>query len=565
MVGQSNAAIYFVPEAFDTSRTRLLGRRAAGEGFLDAIARHGQADCLYGYCRTRQDFEGFRSFVTDVAGAGRKTAWIPFGKLDKLAQPGALFLGSPGIADLAWQRRHLSPRSYSICGITHTTASHAVMDAVGTLPIAPVQPWDAVVCTSNVVKKTIEHVLQGWQDYLGARLNANPVVPLQLPVIPLGVDCARFEHSAATTEARAELRKRHGIREDDLVVLFLGRLSFHAKAHPLPMYLALEQAAQRLKQRIHLIQAGWFANDYIEKAFHEGARTFCPSVNAIFLDGRVPEIRWKIWYAADLFTSLSDNIQETFGLVPIEALAAGLPMVVSDWDGYRDTVRHGVDGLTVPTVMSPPGTGMELALRYALDIDTYDRYIGHAGQCTAVDVGAAADAYVSLLGNPELRKTMGDAGYKRAREVFDWPHVIAAYEELWGELDERRRRADEVAPRSGGRPPHPLRDDPFSVFRSYPSVALDNNAVVTLSFEGDVPDLTRFREHPLTSGSAPLLATADECDKLLAALRAKAPSTVGDLMKPYPDGAARRVALRTLVWLAKIGLISIGAADASKP
>ena len=70
MVGQSNAAIYFVPEAFDTSRTRLLGRRAAGEGFLDAIARHGHADCLYGYCRTRQDFEGFRSFVTDVAGAG---------------------------------------------------------------------------------------------------------------------------------------------------------------------------------------------------------------------------------------------------------------------------------------------------------------------------------------------------------------------------------------------------------------------------------------------------------------------------------------------------------------
>ena len=40
--------------------------------------------------------------------------------------------------------------------------------------------------------------------------------------------------------------------------------------------------------------------------------------------------------------SLADNIQETFGLTPVEAMAAGLPCVMSDWDGYRDTVRDGV-------------------------------------------------------------------------------------------------------------------------------------------------------------------------------------------------------------------------------
>ncbi len=59
-----------------------------------------------------------------------------------------------------------------------------------------------------------------------------------------------------------------------------------------------------------------------------------------------PRISWTpasrrcaspIWQAADIFTSLSDNIQETFGLTPIEAMAAGLPSVVTDWDGYQ---RH---------------------------------------------------------------------------------------------------------------------------------------------------------------------------------------------------------------------------------
>ena len=63
-----------------------------------------------------------------------------------------------------------------------------------------------------------------------------------------------------------------------------------------------------------------------------------------------------MWSAADVFTSLSDNIQESFGLTPIEAMASGLPVLVSDWDGYRDTVTHGAEGLVVPTVMPPAGS-----------------------------------------------------------------------------------------------------------------------------------------------------------------------------------------------------------------
>ena len=78
------------------------------------------------------------------------------------------------------------------------------------------------------------------------------------------------------------------------------------------------------------------------------------------------------WSSADIFSSLSDNFQETFGITPIEAMASGLPVVVSDWDGYRDSVRHGVEGYLVPTSMPQNGLGADLALRHALSIDNYD-------------------------------------------------------------------------------------------------------------------------------------------------------------------------------------------------
>ena len=57
-----------------------------------------------------------------------------------------------------------------------------------------------------------------------------------------------------------------------------------------------------------------------------------------------------LYSGADIFVSPGDNIQETFGLAVAEALAYGLPPVVSDWDGYRDLVTDGETGFLVRSV-----------------------------------------------------------------------------------------------------------------------------------------------------------------------------------------------------------------------
>ena len=116
------------------------------------------------------------------------------------------------------------------------------------------------------------------------------------------------------------------------------------------------------------------------------------------------------------FCSLADNIQESFGLTPIEVMAAELSVAASDWDGYRDTVRDGVDGYLIPTLAPRKGLGEDLAYIYFSRQATYGDYLGTVQQSTAVDIDALTDALKRLIENPNLHRTMGAVGKGRANE-----------------------------------------------------------------------------------------------------------------------------------------------------
>ena len=530
-----------------------MGRMSAGMGFLNGFLRHSGVERFYCCTPSQKHFEQFKSTAIAQGAEHTPAQWIRPDCLELMSEPGCLFRPDPGIGMAAWQRRFVGGNAYSLCGVTYTICSAPVMDMIGALLTAPVQPWDAVVCASNAAKRVIEQVVQQWGEYLAERLNAKPIMPVQLPVIPLGVDCDAFKEPTKPGVARHLIRRKLGIGVDHIAVLFVGRLSFHGKAHPLPMYLALEQAAQQTGRTIHLIQAGMFTSEPVEKEFRDGALRFCPSVKSHFIHGRSDDMP-LVWHGADLFTSLSDNIQETFGLTLVEAMAAGLPQVVSDWDGYRDTVRHGVDGFRVPTITPPKGSGSELAYRFATGVDSYDRYIGHASQFTAVDVEASTRAYVELINNPELRQKMGQSGQQRARQHFDWSVIVKAYQELWAELAQRRATATELAPRRRGRPAHPLRNDPFTAFSTYPSVSISPETVVCLGPNGNKPARV-FLQTPMTNFAASLLLPTGEIERLIDRLQT-GPQRVDELLSEN-DVRQHAATLRTLVWCLKIDLIRL--------
>lgn len=546
-----SVAIYYHPEAYTTSGPKLMGRNAAGESFLRGYLAYSKASEFWIQVL---DATHARHFAETARAQGRneQVRAVDANNLQALTKAGTVYFPGPGLGKHAWHRAVHGHGAWSLCGITHTTSSETAMDAIAELLTAPVQPWDALICTSTAVKDNVQRVLQAQAEYLQKRLGATRLVLPQLPVIPLGIHTNDFVYSA---DQRASARRALGVEAGAMVVLYTGRLSFHAKAHPLAMYQALQSAAEVSGKSVVLVECGWHANEFIAKAFADAARLACPSVRVVTLDGRKADERQTAWASADVFCSLSDNIQETFGIVPIEAMAAGLPVVVSDWDGYKDTVRHGIDGFRVPTLSPGAGLGGDLAQRHALGVDSYDMYCGHACAFVGVDVAATADAFTQLFRQPELRQRMGAAGRERAQTVYDWRAIIPQYETLWAELAALRAAQGPALPSLAH--PWPARLDPFHAFASYPTYVLRPQTRVSLVDLDVKAALARTRSYQglaMVNYAKAVLPSESEIEAMLQA--AHAPTTAEALAQHLP-AARQALAFRALAWLVKIHVLRV--------
>ena len=552
------AAVLYSKDGYDTGGKRLLGRHSAGEGFLKSLVQHGSADSLYCCADSEATFQEFCTRIQPWLSQPRKVRWIKQDRPDLLSQPGTIYRPDPALADLVWGRRFVNQRAYSICGVTHTIATKYVMESIGNLVTAPVQPWDALICTSAAVKTTVERVMTTWSEYLAERTGGQSEILVKLPIIPLGVDCSAFPQGVDALNSRRQQRQELDISPDDIVVLFVGRLTFSAKAHPVPMYIALERAAQQTKTKIHLIQAGWIEDPREEPDFKNSAQVFCPSVNTIFLDGRKPEIRVNIWSAADIFISLSDNIQETFGLTPIEAMANGLPAIVSDWNGYKESVRHEIDGFRIPTLIPPPESCLDLAINYLDGSLNWPTYMGHTSLATAVDIDACTRALCQLIADSELRKRMGENARQRVREIYDWKVVIAAYEKLWRELAEIRLSAPESAPVKAGMPPYPLGDDPFRVLSHYSTRTLSNDMMLSLGGIATPELLKQLQTIWFTNFGQDRRISVSIQMEILDTIKQEGAVSVGEVIRLYAKNEQELAYLyRTLLYLVKFDILVI--------
>lgn len=552
---KQNTAIYYKLDGYNTQTKRLLGRQSAGEGFLKAYIQSNEEETLYCYSSNDEEFKHFQQLVTPWLKKPCDFQLISTAQPDKLSQVSNLYIPGPSLAEFAWQRRFYDQRSYSICGVTHTIASKEAITGIGNLLTAPIQPWDALICTSKAGKMAVEKILYNWAEYLSQRFNSNISINIKLPIIPLGVHSNNFQ---SIPEFRKNFRQQFNIESEDIVILFVGRLIFYAKGHPVPMYLALEKAAQKIngKNKLYLIQYGWFEDEKEELAFKESTSLFSPSVNHIFINGRKEINNQQILSVADIFISLSDNIQETFGLTPIEAMAAGLPVIVSDWNGYQESIRHNIDGFRISTVIPTPNNALDLASYYLSDHMNYSTYIGHASLATMIDIDECATALVKLIDDSDLRAKMGENGKQRVKEIYDWQNVIKSYRELWQELGEIRNIQEMSVPVKKGNPYHPLCDDPFNLFSHYSTEYLTPQTNLKLASMADDNSLQKIRTTWMTNFGSNYRLSNDIINKIITDLKTHQSLNVAYFISIYGK-ENQHLLIRTLLYLLKFDVLTL--------
>ena len=543
---RANAAIWYAQDGFDPVKKGINGRRVAGDSFLRGFLRHADVDevvlALHGGEAAAQPVRALAQELRPQLALRAVGLLHP----QKIAPVSTLFFPSPNFSAEAWRRAPYGTQAWSMCGITHTTSTAAVMQGFFDLRMAPVQPWDAVICTSRSVLASVTYLMDRADEHIRSHLRATPPPRPMLPVIPLGVHCDDFAPDAA---AGALLRQRLGAGPQDVVFSTIARLTPHEKFDPLPIYMAMQAAQAQLHDRkLHVVLCGQFRDEFSRKVFENGARALMPDVGFAVLDGALAAERKAALSGADVFMFLIDNIQETFSIAPLEGMAAGLPLLVSDWDGMKDTVPPEVGFRVTSRSLPGPYLASE-ALRYQGGTDSYLQYCAVTSALTEIDQPELVDRILTLARDGDLRRRMGRAAQAHVRAHYDWSVIVPQMQALWAEQEAMRVAAKPLRYRSDSLPIAP---SPTHYFAAYPTeqVTLKDQLFVAVDGGPDLQALLRIRNYTATKR---MFAPPAQIGSVLAVVQAKGGCDLATIETAC--GLTSLQAARVVIWLLKYNLL----------
>ena len=203
------------------------------------------------------------------------------------------------------------------------------------------------------------------------------VISGAVEIVPNGVDVERFAHPGPPAEGLPVGR----------VILWVNRLD---PQKGFGVMVRAFEALARERSELYLVVAGDGRDREALDRMSAAGRS-----RVVHL-GTVSHADLPRYHAgADVFAAAATG-QESFGIVLIEAMAAGVPVVATDIPGYREVVRDGVEGVLVPPE----------------------------------DPVALAAAIGRILDEPDLARSLAEAGRVRAR-TFSWSEVVPRVEAVY--------------------------------------------------------------------------------------------------------------------------------------
>jgi phosphatidylinositol alpha-mannosyltransferase len=246
----------------------------------------------------------------------------------------------------------------------------------------------------NLMYRATTGLMKRWFEKLDGRIAVSPAAarlvsryfPAPYEVIPNGIDSKRF---------RPDVEPIASLQDGKINILFLGRPE---KRKGLRYLLRAFAQVKAEVPGVRLVVVG--RDSKLMQSHREWVQR--RGIADVVFVGYVPDEDVPRYYrTADIYCA--PNIgNESFGLVLIEAMACGTPIVASNIEGFADVVTHGVHGLLT----------------------------------TPEDQNAIAAALLQLIKSPDTRSEMASQGLERARE-FSWEHIgrriISYYQQVAAE------------------------------------------------------------------------------------------------------------------------------------
>lgn len=531
-------------ESDDTSLK--LGRHVANYDFFIALLTHSNFDEFHIFCMSAGHFTMTQNRLqrenipTTQKQKVRLFLYKHLREQISSNQYHVFHLGGWGyfFPGLVYLRNQYAKNKFPITGLIHSlngmeTNYHALK-----ILVAPLASYDTIICSSKAGKKVVENVFDELAITMGKDTNSLNYKG-SYSIIPLGIN-ENFLEKLDTSISRKQL----SISQDSLVFLSLGRISPQTKYDPYPMLQTFKRLCLQFpKQNLELIIAGG-ASDTQISITKQMIKELELNNSVRIITNFDSDIKQALYSASDIYLALSDNLQETFGISVIEAMGAGLPVVVSDINGYKELIDQGEQGYKISTMWTDQ---FDMAI-YA-DFMNFETMQLMLAQCMVIDTEEVFTKCSKLITDIVLRNTMGNKGVEKVKSNYLWSVIIPQYEKLWDQLFDKAQNDSSIVEH---------RDNPFvnkylSLFNHYPSTIISDTCSVVV---------TEFGQTCLKQTNIPAqyndISTLIDTAKIISMLETLTQKTltVGEMIK-LNETLSIGIVKYSLLWMAKYGLITI--------
>lgn len=280
---------------------------------------------------------------------------------------------------------------------------HAIPHVLSAHSLEPLRPWKAEQLQggyrlSSFAEKTAYENADGIIAVSGGMrediLRSYPNVdPARVHVVHNGIDVTAWKPNPST-----DVHERYGIDPHAPTVIFVGRIT---RQKGLPFLL---RALATLDHGVQVILcAGAPDTPEIAAEVEQLVATLKSKREGVFLISEMLPRHELTQLLSHATTFVCPSVYEPLGIVNLEAMACGIPVVGTATGGIPEVIVDGETGILVPIDQVNDGTGAPV---------NPDKFVGDL-----------SDALNEILSNPQRARTWGAAAQKRARDHFSWESI----------------------------------------------------------------------------------------------------------------------------------------------